>query len=199
MFYSQLDFPNVYLGFSTKSTLKGYGCIVVSFANALGKDPAEMNKWLKENGCFLNEEGKKGWLVFDRIAKALGTSYKKIFTLPSEICLAETYDTSAPQHFFLYNPQSDTMVDPLVDNPNWEKCTYNIKSFRVIEGLVNDNDSDPVVTSIEIPDTVKDSLLFLARSIEDLYWQYKYEKDPKYIRIIEKKARAILRECGAIG
>ena len=136
-FFSQLDYGHVFLGNSTVSTLAGYGCIVVSIENGTGAEssPTEMNEFLKRSNCFSTEPNKKGWLNFWAVASAFNTTYEKTTTKPSQICLVETSDTNTLQHFFLYDPATDEMVDPLDREPEWRKRTYNIVSYRVLDGL----------------------------------------------------------------
>jgi hypothetical protein len=97
-------------------------------------EPLTANKMLIKGGGFSNGN----MIISDKASKILGLEYKgKVYKDPKILCIAETdhyKKQGIPQHFFVY--ENGNMVDPLNTNPQWEKCKYNIVSYRL---FVNKN------------------------------------------------------------
>jgi hypothetical protein len=119
------------LGESKSVTIKSNGCFLVSLANLIGVSPLDLNKELIKYSpdCFVSSEGTM--INAPKVAEYLGMKYERT-TKPKgkTLCVCETHDTKAPQHFFLYNAESDSMLDPMHYLKNWEKRTYKIVSYR---------------------------------------------------------------------
>jgi hypothetical protein len=134
-FFSQLDYPKDFLGYSKKFTIAQYGCYLTSLAMIIGyESPPALNAFLtsKNKDCFVGEG--ETMMNSPLVAEVLGMNYKKISLAkkPKEgIVIAETHDTKAPQHFFVYDCKTGVMADPLSKAKKWEKKKYNIVSLRV--------------------------------------------------------------------
>jgi hypothetical protein len=59
MIGNQLNYSNIFLGFSTKYTLASDGCAVFALARCLNKDPIKFNQELKDQDCFAYYNGEK--------------------------------------------------------------------------------------------------------------------------------------------
>lgn len=127
-----------------KDTFAQSGCKITCLASIAGITPLEVNKKITyTNGCLTVDE---------RNAKELGLEYAgRTIKKPQEICIAETnkYAPKVPQHFFIYNPQTDEMADPLTYPCVWKKNKYPIVSYRLI---FNNNET------MKIPSKLQDEI-----------------------------------------
>jgi hypothetical protein len=146
-----------------KDTFAQSGCKITCFSMIAGITPSEVNKKITyTNGCLTVDE---------RNAKELGLEYGGRTTKkPQEICIAETnkYAPKIPQHFFLINPQTDEMADPLDYPCVWKKNKYPIVSYRLI---FNKNET------MKIPQKFKDEL---EKTQDELKGKKEYEKEVKH-------------------
>lgn len=128
--YRQYDYTE-HLGVCGNETIRSAGCFVTSLANLCGKLPPEVNLILGKGGCFTS----CNMLIYkEKASKLLGIEYDGITNKkPNYICIAETKDTKAPQHFFVYNPETDEMNDPISSVRGWEDNKYNIVSYRLFK------------------------------------------------------------------
>lgn len=153
--YSQKDpkWAKERLG-SGPDTIGQSGCKLSSFCN-LGKEmqwfdytPQSLNKLMIKERLYTN-----GLLIADSIlAKYFGLTTEKVKKDPGVLCIAETNyyaNKGVPQHFFLY--EKGDRVDPLDLEPNFEKNTYPIVSYRVFKKIVT---TPPVVEVV--PPKVED-------------------------------------------
>lgn len=167
-FYRQYDYPNTRLGSCGSISLATSGCFVVSLANLSGKEPVYVNKLLSDNGCFTS---CNMLLQKERAANLLGLSWKgRTTTKPNHICIAETYDTHAPQHFFIYDPINHKINDPLSKIRGWENCNYNIVSYRLFKNMENttNNTNEDIVENIN-KISVKDLLKNILKEQKNYY------------------------------
>jgi len=133
-FYRQYDYSSDMLGESGHVTISKAGCFIVSLANLANIDPIAVNSLLAKNHCFT-----QGNMLFnkEKTANLLELKYRGRTTKkPNFICIAETHDTPAPQHFFIYNPVTDEINDPISKKRGWEKCKYSIKSYRLFKKTI---------------------------------------------------------------
>jgi hypothetical protein len=136
-FYRQYDYPNSRLGQCGNITISTSGCFIVSLANLSETDPLQVNKILSDNNCFTS---CNMLLHKDKAANLLDLIWNgRSTTKPNHICIAETYDTNAPQHFFIYDPINHKINDPLSTIRGWENCHYNIVSYRLFKSINNQN------------------------------------------------------------
>lgn len=114
--YSQKSYKDK-LG-TCSETIATSGCLLTSCTNLFPRlidfsmNPKELNAYCKKNGlyfngCMLNSDG---------LAKKFKLTYTKTTKKSKITCIAETdhYKASGfPQHFFMYDPKTDMIIDPL--------------------------------------------------------------------------------------
>ena len=131
--YSQKDprWAHKKLG-TCKDTIKQSGCKITCYAYYANKTPDEVNDILKKRGYV------QGCLTVDSTASTiLGIEYNgRTDKKPVYVCIAETNhykNKGIPQHFFLYNPKTDEMADPLDYPCQWKPNKYKIVSYRLFK------------------------------------------------------------------
>ena len=157
--YNQNDYPNTFLGFSKKRTIKSDGCLLTCitsiYQEVTGKKitPPEMNEKLKKNGCFLVAS-----LIFPKVCEVLGWKYiekqqnivetpekKGIFT-PTIKEVDYSYRQGSQQHFVvrIYDKKGNYILDPLegvrrsinfyekkVGDTAWKTKYFSYRIFKV--------------------------------------------------------------------
>lgn len=137
-FYSQKDlrWNSKKIGLSNISFGEA-GCLLTSLANhdailhgGIGRTPLQIMDIFMTAGAI----DPNGMTTVEVGVKALNMKYLYSKKKPTIICLAETdcFFPKVPQHFFLLDPKTSKIIDPLDLMPDWkEKPTkYNIVSFR---------------------------------------------------------------------
>lgn len=176
-FYRQYDYPNTELGEYGKITLKNAGCFVVSLANMANVDPVIANAELAKNNCFV-----RGNMLANKslAAELLGLKWHggPLYKAPKHICIAETADNAKigiPQHFFVYNPETKEMNDPMSKTRGWEKNTYKIKSYRQFDAMnIAEVPTEEVKPGIS-PYTTKEALQEALKIQKDIF-DYVYDQ-----------------------
>jgi hypothetical protein len=138
MFYSQKLYQDQ-LGSCTE-TIHSSGCYITSFCNLLQYlgvatiDPPTLNKLnFYTAGCLFDSQAA---------ATHFGMSYVRTTEDPNVPCIIETNyyaNIGYPQHFVLFNPQDNQIVDPLdsgLNEPNWKPNKYPIISYRVFTEIM---------------------------------------------------------------
>ena len=169
-FYRQYDYPAVQLGEYGGVSLATAGCFIVSLANLANIEPVTVNRLLIKNKCF-----SQGNMLSNKkkTAQILNLEYAGRTTeKPDFICISETADTRAPQHFFLYDPKTGKMNDPLSKKRGWEKCKYSIKSYRTFQNIQNTvayREDDSVVIDHMATKNVKDTIINILAELKKVY------------------------------
>lgn len=134
MYYSQHAYKDK-LGTCAR-TIYSDGCFITSVSNLFKfygfKDitPPEMNKLCKDKGFYVQGCA----LVAPSLSKYFDLTYERTVSKPKKVCIAETDHYAKkgfPQHFFVIDPVKNERLDPLDENPTWEKNDYHIVSYRV--------------------------------------------------------------------
>jgi len=145
MWYSQKDerWAKTRIG-NSNTTFEQSGCLLTTLSNldavyhgGIGRTPLEIMNILLLSGAM----NKNGEVDLNKAAQALNMKYKYSTAKPKDICMAETNyylkDYGVPQHFFLVNPATSEVIDPL-DQPDkigWKKKPqgYKIISWRLLK------------------------------------------------------------------
>jgi GH25 family lysozyme M1 (1,4-beta-N-acetylmuramidase) len=126
--YNQSNYPNVYLGNSSKYTIASDGCLLTSVTSVYqyltGKEitPPEMNEKLKSAGCFVGAS-----LVFPKVCEVLGWNYvgkyNNINATPESMGVDTptikevdySYRPKSQQHFVVrvHTDKENYILDPL--------------------------------------------------------------------------------------
>ena len=126
--YSQKDpaYRDVRLG-KTRMTIGTHGCYVCALATLYQVHPLDI---LKIPGAITND----GLVVSSVVAAHFGGTFQFSNTAPKGWCVAVT-DFYKPQdyptHFFPFNAEKKTQIDPLDFPAKFEQAAYPITQYRV--------------------------------------------------------------------